>query len=82
MEASTHSLFASSLSDLHKMSSRNGQVYYGDDCGEEEVQSELMPYYEEEDDEGDYYIEVNDDAYWDIYFDPTAPDTLNTSFSD
>ena len=81
MEASSP-LIASSLSDLHNMASCDGQVYYGDDCGEEEVQSELMPYYEDEEDEGDYYTEVNDDAYWDVYFDPTAPDTLNTSFSD
>ena len=80
-EASS-SHIASSLSDLHKMSSSNGQIYYGDDCGEEEVQSELMPYYHDEEDEWDYYVEVNDDAYWDIYFDPTEPDTLNTSFSD
>jgi hypothetical protein len=75
---------ASSFPDLHQeqMSSSNGQVYYGDDCGEEEVQSELMPYYHDEENEWDYYVEVNDDDYWDVYFEPTEQDTLNTSFSD
>jgi hypothetical protein len=68
------------ITPRQSMDSRVGYNYEFEDDGEE-VQSELMPYYEDEEEE-DYYIEVNDDAYWDVYFDPTAPDTLNTSFSD
>jgi hypothetical protein len=58
------------------MDSRNATIYYDTYDEEEEVQSELMPYYEDEEEE---VIEVNDDAYWDFYYDP---DNLNTSFSD
>jgi hypothetical protein len=61
------------------MDSRNATIYYDTYDEEEEVQSELMPYYEDEEEE---VIEVNDDSYWDIYYDPTGPDNLDTSFSD
>ena len=62
-----------------EMDSRNATIYYDTYDEEEEVQSELMPYYEDEEED---VIEVNDDSYWDIYYDPTGPDNLNTSFSD
>jgi hypothetical protein len=61
--------------------SRNAQIYYGnDDDIEDDAQSNLMPYYDDEEDE--IPIEVNDDSYWDVYYDPTGPDNLHTSFSD
>jgi hypothetical protein len=60
------------------MDSRNATIYHDTYDEEEEVQSELMPYYEDDEDDGGY-IEVNDDSYWDVYFEP---DILNTSFSD
>ena len=60
--------------------SRNAQIYYGNEEDiEDDAQSDLMPYYE---DEEEITIEVNDDSYWDVYYDPTGPDNLHTSFSD
>ena len=60
--------------------SRNAHIYGDNDYDdiEDDARSDLMPYYEDEED----VIEVNDDSYWDIYYDPTGPDNLHTSFSD
>ncbi len=55
--------------------SRNAQIYDGEnDYDDIEDDAESMPYYEE-----DETIEVNDDSYWDFYYDP---DNLDNSFSD
>ena len=64
-----------------QMNSRNACIYeFDDEDIQDDAQSTLMPYYEDEYE--DAPIEVNDDAYWDVYFDPTVPDILNRSFSD
>ncbi len=55
--------------------SRNAQIYDGEnDYDDIEDDAESMPYYDE-----DETIEVNDDSYWDFYYDP---DNLDNSFSD
>ena len=60
--------------------SYNAQIYYDNDEDiEDDAQSTLMPYYEDDEDD---ITEVNDNSYWDVYYDPTGPDNLNTSFSD
>lgn len=58
--------------------SRNAHIYGDNDYDDIEDEAQSMPYYEDEEET----IEVNDDAYWDIYYDPTGPDNLHTSFSD
>ena len=64
------------------MDSRNAYIYeFDDEDIEDDAQSTRMPYYEDEEYE-EAPIDVNDDAYWDIYFEPTVPDILNRSFSD
>jgi hypothetical protein len=55
--------------------SRNAQIYDGEnDYDDIEDDAQSMPYYDE-----DETIEVNDDSYWDFYYDP---DNLDNSFSD
>lgn len=65
---------------LQMNNSYNAQIYYDNDEDiEDDAQSTLMPYYEDDEDD---ITEVNDNSYWDVYYDPTGPDNLNTSFSD
>ena len=56
--------------------SRNAQIYGDNDYDDIEDDAQSMPHYEDEEEDT---IELNDDAYWDFYYDP---DSLNTSFSD